>query len=113
MAHLAHTGSPAEYEKCIEASKRVRLDIEHDVIRGRVPEADKKFLPDGLTLGDQLDFLDAAGRVLFSQVQGRSYANLFGVVERFIAAKIAVLSGVHALGDQSPLKRWCVSAMRN
>lgn len=116
MAHPVHTGSPAEYEKCIEVSKRVRWDIDKDVIRGRVLETDKKFLPDGLSLVDQLGFLDVAGKRLFSQVQGRSYANLFGVVERFIAANIAGLSGGHALGDQSAfeaLLRFCDEELKH
>jgi hypothetical protein len=34
-------------------------------------------------------------------VQGRTYANLFGLVERFIAAKMLQIGGEHALGDQS------------
>jgi hypothetical protein len=34
----------------IEASKRVRFDIEKDVIRGRGFDLGRKFLPDGLAL---------------------------------------------------------------
>ena len=36
------------YGKAIEVSKRVRWDIDRDVIRGRQFDFDKKFLPDGL-----------------------------------------------------------------
>ena len=36
------------YAKCIEVSKRVRFDIERDVIRGRKLDFSSKFLPDGL-----------------------------------------------------------------
>ena len=35
-----------------------------------------------------------------SQVQGRTYANIFGLVERFIGAKFLERSRGHALGDQ-------------
>jgi hypothetical protein len=35
-----------------------------------------------------------------SQIQGRTYANIFGLVERFINAKVLELSRDHALGDQ-------------
>ena len=86
------------YAKCIEVSKRVRWDIDNDVIRGREFDFSQKFLPDGLSKIDQLDFLDDAQRILLSQVQGRTYANMFGFVERFITAK--VLETTHAMMDE-------------
>jgi hypothetical protein len=49
-------------------------------------------LPEGLTRIDRLSFLDAAEKRLVSQVQGRTYANIFGLVERFIAAQVRELS---------------------
>jgi hypothetical protein len=39
-----------------------------------------------------------------SQVQGRTYAYVFGLVERFISVKILELSGQHWLGDQVALE---------
>ena len=39
-----------------------------------------------------------------SQIQGRTYANIFGLVERFINAKVLELSREHWLGDQSALE---------
>jgi hypothetical protein len=36
-----------------------------------------------------------------SQVEGRTYANLFGLVERFIGAKMIEVGRGHALGDQT------------
>jgi hypothetical protein len=33
-------------------------------------------------------------------VQGRTYANMFALVERFIGAKMSAIGGEHALGDQ-------------
>jgi hypothetical protein len=39
-----------------------------------------------------------------SQVQGRSYANIFGLVERFINAKVLELSQHYLLGDQIALE---------
>lgn len=35
------------YSQCIEASKRIRWDIDKDVIRGRQFDFSNKFLPDG------------------------------------------------------------------
>ena len=47
--------SPAQrYAKCVEASKRIRWDIDRDVIRGRKFDFGKKFLPDGLSKAGEL-----------------------------------------------------------
>ena len=43
-------------------------------------------------------------RGLVSQIQGRTYANVFGLVERFITAKLIDVSREHALGDQNALE---------
>jgi len=92
------------YARCIEASKRVRWDIDRDVIRGRAFDLTKKFLPDGITKLDRLGFLGADDRRLLGQIQGRTYANMFGLVERFIAAKVLDISRGHWLGDQTALE---------
>ncbi len=92
------------YARCIQASKRVRWDIDADVIRGRTLDATQKFLPDGLSLVDRLSFLTPQERCFMSQVQGRTYANLFGLVERYINAKILEVSRDHWLGDQVALE---------
>jgi hypothetical protein len=92
------------YAKVIANSKRVRWDIDHDVIRRRRFDFEKTFLPSGLSLVNELDFLTSDDRRLLSQVQGRSYAYLFGLVERFIGAKVLEVSRQHALGDQVALE---------
>jgi hypothetical protein len=88
------------YARVIEVSKRVRWEIERDLIRGRRFDYGKTFLPAGLSLVNELAFLSAADKRLLSQVQGRTYAYIFGLVERFIAAKVMDLGREHALGDQ-------------
>jgi hypothetical protein len=82
----------------------VRWEIERDVIQGRTFDYAQKFLPDGLSLLDRADFLGAAEKRLMGQIQGRSYANIFGLVERFIAAKVLELSRDHWFGDQVALE---------
>ncbi len=89
------------YAKCVAASKRVRWEIDRDVIRGRDFNFDKRFLPDGLSRLGELSFLNADERRFLSQIQGRTYANTFGLVERFIGPKIAEVSRDHWLGDQA------------
>ena len=88
------------YAKCIEVSKRVRFDIDRDVIRGRRFDFSKKFLPDGISKVNELQFLSPDERRQLSQIQGRTYANMFGLVERFIGPKILEVSRDHWLGDQ-------------
>ncbi len=46
------------YAKCIQVSKRVRWDIDDDVIRGREFDFSQKFHPAGISKLDQLDFLN-------------------------------------------------------
>jgi hypothetical protein len=92
------------YARCVANSKRIRWDIDKDVIRGRALDFTKRFLPDGLSRVDRLDFLDADEQRLLSQIQGRTYANMFGLVERFIAAKVLEVSRDHWLGDQNALE---------
>jgi len=94
----------ARYAKCIEVSKRVRWDIDNDVIRGRKFDFSQKFLPDGISKVDQLEFLDDDEKRLLSQIQGRTYANMFGFVERFITAKILETTRDHWLGNQTALE---------
>jgi hypothetical protein len=96
--------STTRYAKCIETSKRIRWETEQDVIRGRTFDLTKKFLPDGLSQVDKLGFLSASERRLLSQIQGRTYAAMFGLVERFIGAKILEVSRHHWVGDQVALE---------
>jgi hypothetical protein len=94
----------ARYARCIKASKRVRWDIDADVFRGRTFDFRRKFLPDGLTRVNDLAFLSADEKRSMSHVQGRSYACLFGVLERFISAKTLELASKQGLGDQVALE---------
>jgi hypothetical protein len=94
----------SRYARCIQSSKRVRWDIDSDVIRGRRFDAADKFLPDGLSLAGAFETLSPGERRFVSQIQGRTYANVFGLVERFINAKVLELGRDHALGDQEAVE---------
>jgi hypothetical protein len=104
MSAMPWTETTDRYARCIAASKRIRWDIDDDVIRGRALEVTQKFLPDGLSLVDALSFLTPEERRFMSQVQGRTYANLFGLVERYINVKILDLARDHGFGDQVALE---------
>ena len=93
-----------KYASCVEASKRVRWDIDRDIIRGRDFEMDHKLLPDAISGIQRFEFLDPKEARLLSQIQGRTYANMFGLVERFINCKILELSQHHWTGDQVALE---------
>jgi hypothetical protein len=92
------------YVRAVAASKRARWNIDTDVFRARSFERAEKLLPDALSLAHELTFLDDGERVFLSQVQGRTYANLFGLVERFINAKVLEIGQQYAFGDQTVLE---------
>jgi hypothetical protein len=92
------------YAHCISNSRRVRWDIDRDVIRARRFDFSKPFLPDGLSRVSRLDFLTPAEQVRLTQVQGRTYANMFGLVERFIGIQMLSSSRHHWFGDQVALE---------
>jgi len=104
MDTLQANATTERYAKVIEVSKRIRWDIDRDVIRGRKFDFTKNFLPKGLSKIDQLPFLSAQERRMLSQIQGRTYANIFGLVERYIGAKVLEISKEHWLGDQTALE---------
>jgi len=101
QATLSTPVDTRRYAKTIEVSKRVRWDIDRDVLRGREFDLREEFMPDGLSLVSELDFLTGEQRRFLGQVQGRTYANMFGLVERFIGAKMTEVGRGHALGDQT------------
>jgi len=105
MDHVTtHIVDSNRYAKCVEVSKRIRWEFERDVLRGRSFDFGRKFLPDGLSKVRQLAFLTPDEQRLFSQLQGRTYANIFGLVERFISAKMLEVSREHWFGDQNALE---------
>jgi len=103
-AKAAGKTSTQRYARCIDASRRVRWEIDRDVIRGRQLDFARKFLPDGLSRLGDLSFLTGAEGRFFSQVQGRTYANMFGLVERYIGIKTLELARAHGMGDQVALE---------
>jgi hypothetical protein len=104
MNAIGKISASDRYERCVQTSKRVRWDIDDDVIRGRHFDAAHKFLPDGLSLVEAFTTLSADEQRFVSQIQGRTYANIFGLVERFINAKVLELSEDHWFGDQVALE---------
>jgi hypothetical protein len=92
------------YARCIRASKKVSWDIERDVIGSRTFDTSEKFLPDGLSLAPNFFTLSESEKRFVSQIQGRTYAKVFGLVERFINAKVLEVSRDYWLGDQVALE---------
>lgn len=91
----------ARYRKCLHNAQRVTWDIDADVIRFRQLDTCSKYLPDSLSLVTQLSFLSESQQRLLSQVQGRTYAYLFGLIERCINAKMLERGRAHCLADQT------------
>ena len=101
---VAETGNAARYARVLAASRKTEWQIDRDLLRGRSFDYSRKFLPDGLSRVDRLEFLSADEARLLSQVQGRTYAYVFGLVERFISAKMLEQSRARIFGDQLALE---------
>jgi hypothetical protein len=95
---------PARYAQIVKLSKNAEWQIDRDLLRGRTFDFARKFLPDALSRVDRLAFLSAGDARLMSQIQGRTYAYLFGLVERFISAKMLDQGRGHIFGDQLALE---------
>jgi hypothetical protein len=104
MNMIARVADGDRYERCIRSSKKVRWDIDLDVIRGRIFAPTQKYLPDGLSLVTKFPGLSEDDKRFVSQIQGRTYANMFALVERFINAKMLEVSRDHWFGNQMALE---------
>ena len=104
MDTLVQFSDTERYAHCIKASKATHWDIDRDVIKGRAFDLSRKYLPDGLSLVHEFTSLSDAEKRLVSQIQGRTYANVFGLVERFITAKLLEIGRDYWLGDQNALE---------
>ncbi len=101
---MSEVGRSTRYARVIALSKKAEWQIDRDLLRGRTFDFSRTFLPDGLTLSHRLDFLTADDVRLMSQIQGRTYAYIFGLVERFISAKMLDLGRAKIFGDQLALE---------
>src|SRR5262245_27668582 len=63
------------YARCVQTSKRVRWDIDEDVLRGRRFESAHKLLPDGLSLADAFTTLSLEETRFVNKIQDRNDAN--------------------------------------
>jgi hypothetical protein len=97
-------GRSARYAQIVRLSKKSEWQIDRDLLQDRQFDFSRKFLPDGLSHIDKLSFLPAQDARLLSQIQGRTYAYIFGLVERFISAKMLDQGRAHALDDQHALE---------
>jgi hypothetical protein len=98
------TSRSARYAQVVRLSMKSEWQIDRDLLKDRQLDFSRKFLPDGLSRADMLPFLSVEDARLLSQVQGRTYAYIFGLVERFISAKMLDQGRAHALDDQHALE---------
>lgn len=94
------SGHAARYARVLASSKKSEWQIDRDLLQGRTFDFSRKFLPDALSRIDRLGFLSEDEARLLSQIQGRTYAYIFGLVERFISAKMLDQGRAHIFGDQ-------------
>jgi hypothetical protein len=104
MMLMPESNAAARYARSVTLSKKSEWQIDRDLLQGRTFDFSRKFLPDALSKVDRLTFLSAQETRLFSQIQGRTYAYIFGLVERFISAKMLDQGRAHAFDDQLALE---------
>lgn len=100
----SESGNTARYAQIVRSSKKIEWQIDRDLLQDRSFDFSRKFLPDGLSQIDHLPFLAAAEARLLSQIQGRTYAYIFGLVERFISAKMLDQGRAHVFDNQLALE---------
>jgi P-aminobenzoate N-oxygenase AurF len=98
------TAHAARYAQVVRLSKKTEWQIDRDLLQDRSFDYSRKFLPDALSQVDRLSFLLPHEARFLSQVQGRTYAYIFGLVERFISAKMLDQGRAHAFDDQSAVE---------
>ena len=98
------SGNAARFAQIVRSSKKAEWQIDRDLLQDRSFDFSRKFLPDGLSRIDCLTFLAADEARLLSQIQGRTYAYIFGLVERFISAKMLDQGRAHVFDDQLALE---------
>ena len=77
----------ARYAQVVRISKKSEWQIDRDLLQDRQFDFTRNFLPAGLSWVDTIPFLSKADARLLSQVQGRTYAYIFGLVERSSAPR--------------------------
>jgi len=102
--HRPDSGNAVRYAQLVKSSKKAEWQIDRDLLQDRSFDFSRKFLPDGLSHIDRLTFLGADEARLLSQIQGRTYAYIFGLVERFISAKMLDQGRAHVFDDQLALE---------
>lgn len=103
IAIQTNTSVNNAYARCLTNARKINWDIDRDVIRFRTLDNTRKYLPDSLSKVHELTFLSEREQIFLSQIQGRTYAYIFGLSERFINSKVLEMGMHHALGDQTAL----------
>jgi hypothetical protein len=91
------------YSREIAQARCAAWEFDLSLFRGRTPNFSRKFLPDSLSLVATLPFLGQTEQMLLSQVQGRTYVNIMGLLERLVCAKSLDSTRDFRLGDQHTL----------
>lgn len=100
----SESDNATRYAQIVRSSKKAEWQIDRDLLQDRSFDFSRKFLPDGLSQIDRLTFLNGAEARLLSQIQGRTYAYIFGLVERFISAKMLDQGRAHVFDNQLALE---------
>ena len=103
-AVLNESPRTARYAQVVRLSRKSEWQIDRDLLQDRQFDFTRNFLPAALSRVDTMPFLAPRDARLLSQLQGRTYAYIFGLVERFISAKMLDQGRAHALDDQHAME---------
>jgi hypothetical protein len=102
--HISDIFEAVQVSRGADALENVGWDIERDVIRGRHFHFSQRLLPATLDRIANLEFLWPDELRLLNQLQARTYANMFSLVERFIGSKMPQIRCAHWSDNPVALK---------
>ncbi len=92
------------YDALIAASERVCWTLDEVIPKEGKLDFSKPFLPEGLVLAREAQFLSPAERLKLNQVRGNAYAHLFQFVEEYIVATCMQHAQAEVFGDEVGLR---------
>jgi hypothetical protein len=93
-----------DYSSCVRTSEKVTWRLDDAMPPGTVLDFTKPFLPEPLTLTEQIACLNATERRTLNQIAGNAYLNLFAFVEEYILSTMAQHMSAELFGDHEAIR---------
>lgn len=93
-----------DYASCVRGSEKVSWRLDDAMPPGTVLDFGKPFLPEQLTLTQQIGCLSPSERRTLNQIAGNAYLNLFAFVEEYILATMTQHASAELFGDHDAIR---------